>query len=1181
MRTNASGHHLINDVYVDDDDDDFGVDYGDYDDSNRLINGIYYHLYPNGKASVTNKNWWYIDDPSLDTYIGRVSIPSTIIYNGTEYYVTSISSSAFQGCSRLTSVIIPNGVTSIGDHAFQGCDGMTSITIPSSVTSISSSAFQGCSRLTSVTIPNGVTSIGDQAFQGCDGMSSITIPSSVTSIGSSAFSGCNSLKSVNITDLSAWCNVLLSNPFPEGYTLCLNGEKIEQLNIPDGVTSIGRNAFCGCSSLTSVNIPNSVTSVGGSAFYGCRDLKSINILNSVTTIASNAFDGTAWFNNQEDGLVYINNMAYKYKGTMPKNTNISIKNGTTYIGNGAFQGCSGLTSVNIPSSVTSIGALAFYGCSGLISVNIPYSVTYIDYQAFQGCSSLTSIDIPNSVTSIGSFAFQGCSRLSSITILGRCVKVGTQVFEGTAWYDNQADGLVYIGNVAYKYKGEMPDNTSISIKEGTTSIGDDAFVGCSGLNSISIPRSIEYIGNGAFETSGNLTTVHITDISAWCKKECGDWFFPGWYNYHLYLNGEEVTELIIPNDVTSIGSCAFLRCKSLTSVTIPESVTSIGWGAFDSDAKIYVKASTPALLALWRGGHTPYDMDSGKELTRPSLDIIATTQTTATGRINNWYDGYTYTCNDEIIKTKEFNFSKLKPGIEQAVKLIISKGDVQYEIKKNCTTQGLSPHIETWTSTASSISAKGAYMEGDAKVVASKIQIAESEPMANNEGSISGLTPNKGYIVDYTIEVDYGGTENAFYTCTDYAYTQPLQFSTAQPKVVSEGNVVVSASTNLDENEENVGFEWRCIDWTDEFPSNTGTAYLYDGAIEGNIKNLNTNKLWKFRPYYLSDSGTYHYGDWMGVDPTNTSYFEPTVRTYAKINIQGNTALVKGYALSGTDDVVVKGFKYWRTRNGVHKASTRSVNLPSDAITVEATGQQAISANLTGLDYNATYHYVAFVTTSAGETYYGEEQMFTTPLATAKYATFYDSQSAYTLPKGLTASVLTGVNNKQLTYKVIAEGGKSNNVVPKGVAVMLTSTKNDATSYTMTPTESEATYTGANLLKGSDVATTTTGSNCWHYKLSYGASDTDMSQTFGWYWGAANGGAFQIESHKAWLAVPKNAGAAARAFSVEGEATDIVEVEKDETQEGTDVYYDMQGRPVEKPVSKGVYIYQGRKIIIK
>ena len=210
--------------------------------------------------------------------------------------------------------------------------------------------------------------------------------------------------------------------------------------------------------------------------------------------------------------------------------------------------------------------------------------------------------------------------------------------------------------------------------------------------------------------------------------------------------------------------------------------------------------------------------------------------------------------------------------------------------------------------------------------------------------------------------------------------TDSLILNPQQPKVISVGNVIVDAKTNLDDEETNVGFEWRRTDWTDEFASNTGKAYLYDGEMEGYIRNLYAEKLWKFRPYYLSKSGNYHYGEWLGLDPTNTSYFEPTVHTYDKITVDGNTALIKGYALRGTDGITVQGFKYWpidseaKARGAVQ---LQEEDIPEDAMTVTAKGQ-VMTASLKNLRYSTEYCYVAFVETSENETFYGEMQTFTT-----------------------------------------------------------------------------------------------------------------------------------------------------------------------------------------------------------
>ena len=232
--------------------------------------------------------------------------------------------------------------------------------------------------------------------------------------------------------------------------------------------------------------------------------------------------------------------------------------GTTYsvtsIGDEAFYECSGLTSVTIPNSVTSIGESAFYNCDALTSVTIPNSVTRIGDEAFAYCYGLTSVTIPNSVTRIEDYAFCGCTRLISVNIPNSVTSIGSYAF-------------------AYCY-----GLTSVTIPNSVTSIGYHAFYKCSGLTSVTIGNSVKSIGRNAFEGCSGLKSVHILDIAAWCNIEFGD--NPLYYAHHLYLNGEEVKDLVIPNSVTSIREGAFSNCSALTSVTIPNSVTSIRVVAF-------------------------------------------------------------------------------------------------------------------------------------------------------------------------------------------------------------------------------------------------------------------------------------------------------------------------------------------------------------------------------------------------------------------------------------------------------------------------------------------------------------------------------------------------------------------------------------------------------------------------
>jgi hypothetical protein len=197
-------------------------------------------------------------------------------------------------------------------------------------------------------------------------------------------------------------------------------------------------------------------------------------------------------------------------------------------------------------------------------------------------------------------------------------------------------------------------------------------------------------------------------------------------------------------------------------------------------------------------------------------------------------------------------------------------------------------------------------------------------------------------------------------------------------------------------------------------------------------------------------------------------------------------------------------------------------------------------------------------------------------IPSAGYATFYSSKSAYTLPNGLSAKVVTGASNNKLTYKTIADGSVSG-VIPKGVAVMLVSDAKQAGTCTLTPSESTATYSGTNLLHGSDEATTTKGDGL-HYKLSYGPSGTQWNDVFGWYWGAQNGAPFQIEGHKAWLVVPRGNGTRAAGFTIEGEVLGVDSLEEDIP---SDIYFDLQGRRISEPAKKGFYIKNGKKIVLK
>ena len=399
---------------------------------------------------------------------------------------------------------------------------------------------------------------------------------------------------------------------------------------------------------------------------------------------------------------------------------------------------------------------------------------------------------------------------------------------------------------------------------------------------------------------------------------------------------------------------------------------------------MYVNKGTLSQLVCWNKNRIPYQTGTEELLQKPYVDY-SSTQTTSTIMWRNIYSEYTneYCINDGVwlpLDGDTIQMTGLRPEISNNIQLRATKasGDtISYTTTATVYTQLINPSVQA-TCTASSISALGRYTVGDANVVSERITFTVD--VEGNTLLKTGLDPNCQYQVSYSVVVQSDDGNLYSYMGTKVVTTSPLTFTTLQPKVISVGNVIVAAESNLDDEETNVGFEWRRTDWTDDFASNTGNAYLYEGTMEGYIRNLYTGAFWKYRPYYLSNSGTYYYGDWVGIDPTNTSYFEPTVHTYARINIEGNTALVRGYALRGTDNVTVQGFMYWRQVNGAKERGDgqhRAPAIPKDAMTVEASGR-VMEAQLTGLDYKTTYCYTAFVKTSEGETFYGETQQFTT-----------------------------------------------------------------------------------------------------------------------------------------------------------------------------------------------------------
>ncbi len=589
---------------------------------------------------------------------GTLAIPPSISYEGNLYAVTAISGYSFHNCVGLTGAItLPNSIVTIGDNAFNGCTNISELTIGEGVVSIGTKAFWNCSSLNIVhfnavncntmysteyssvfsvfgvtpeiteltigsnvqtipsyafyrcmnisgqlVIPNSVTTIGNSAFSVCSGFSGeLVIPNSVISIGYSAFSNCSGFSGDLIIPNS------VTNIGSSAFLYCTGFTGV--LQIGSSMTSIESETFSSCSGFSSIIIPDSITEIGSFAFYGCSSLSSFNIPNSVEAIKWEVFNNTGWYNNQPDGVLYLDGWCLGFKGDPSEFESIIIQEGTLHISDAAFTNCRGLTSVVLPNSLVYISEMAFEGCEHLSSVVFGNSLTSIGNNAFSMCSGLHSLELPNSLLRIENGAFWQ-SGLHSIVI---------------------PDAVTYVGENAF----ELCYMHTITIGSSVTEIGNNAFASCEGLRNVfsyaSTPPTFGedvFINDGLYNTftlyvpenvisdyqnssigavfsdilpmteiDNLIYTYDNTELLAkviGCRREYyGELNIPSsiLYNgntYSVYSVGDaafyenaKITTLSIPNTIVTIGEFAFYYCdKLIGKLIIPNSVTNIGRYAF-------------------------------------------------------------------------------------------------------------------------------------------------------------------------------------------------------------------------------------------------------------------------------------------------------------------------------------------------------------------------------------------------------------------------------------------------------------------------------------------------------------------------------------------------------------------------------------------------------------------------
>lgn len=449
-------------------------------------NSIYYDIV-NGKAVV-------VSGGSV-MYSGDVVIPETVEYDGQHYVVDSIGEWAFNACSGLRSVKLPEKLRAIGSFAFVDCYGLTSISFPASLKVIGSGAFQNCDGLTSLSFPEGMTQIGGGAFQRCGRLETLFFPSTMKSIDWGVFCEsheneyggectCDSIRRIEVKGIATWFNsdrfternYHVAAPYADLY---VNGELLTEVVLPDTMTRIRPALFYGCKKLRSVVFPNNLKVIDDCAFENCTGIENLEFPQGLDSIKSSAF-------SRCEGL-----------------KDIQFPDRLEGIGVSAFFGCKSLTSVIFPNGLSAIEGSAFSECKGLVSVVFPEGVTEIRDGAFTHCYKLDSLSFPISLETINRNAFCtqysrdscSCEHIRYVNVKDLHTWINSE-----RWNYREYDSHTFFPHAQLYLDGTLL--TKIVVPEGVEEIKSNTFWGLDSLVYVKLPASIKKLGHSIFNDQG-------------------------------------------------------------------------------------------------------------------------------------------------------------------------------------------------------------------------------------------------------------------------------------------------------------------------------------------------------------------------------------------------------------------------------------------------------------------------------------------------------------------------------------------------------------------------------------------------------------------------------------------------------------------------------------------------------
>lgn len=941
--------------------------------------------------------------------------------------ISYVSNEMFYNCTALQNISLPNSLQYISTTAFRGCTSLKSIQLPESLDSLGDYVFLDCESLSNIVLPKSLHAIGHSCFSGCNELSTIKVSPANPYFSTDGKAIFNKDKTVLYTTIPLTSyNIPSTVRELESYAFSAQTD-MTSITMPEGLTSIGRSAFSSCYKLEQLVIPSTVRSIDAGAFHGCSALNKINIPQGIKSLADGVLSNSGI--KTLDIPSSVNHIGERAFSKCKSLLSINLPDGLTLLNYGLFEECEQLSDIQIPSTVTTIKEDAFNGCKALKTITLPASLSTLENEPysgsgiFSGCSALksilveagnkyfesdgtalynktkdtlicfprgvTDVVVPQSVKTIGRKAFFGCDSLQNIM------------------FDDGVSDLV---------------------------IEERAFEKCKNINKFVITSAIKEVKYDAFKDAHiNQLIITTTRPESFYRT----YFLSGCTIETIYAPASDLSTIknyksssLIPLDAIYVASDITIGSRSI-AFKLVKNETPSGLDELPANTYPCVKIGDTEIEADENGRYVHAGLVPERTFTytisakdshgnKVGSAYSFTKKTASLFKSFTLYSGQTYVASSnirlnvdpEMEQPDECRFvygpsytksCDLKYSDEvQSIKLTgfwpsttvtlkyqeLKGGRVTYSKEYYIMTEGMGLSAEFGKITPTSYTMTGSRNKTshDAEVVDEGWTL-DRETITRHGSTlhVTGCEPESYVNAGYAVMVKNGSETKLYYYSPSKSMQLPaLTLETVtEAKATSNTVALICATTNIDDEEANTGFEWRRYDAPDLVPSSKANCPVVDGVMTGALRNLSASTYYKFRPFYKAESGKTWYGEWSAFGTADAYvYFDPTVRTYAAVCHDENSATVSGFIIAGSDDIKEQGFEYWK-RDDAYATAKHATATSDDNThqTVVATGQR-MSAVLQNLEPNTTYIVRAYVTTEHGTTY-GEEQIFSTPYSTA------------------------------------------------------------------------------------------------------------------------------------------------------------------------------------------------------